>query len=36
MRWAFWPSVAYMAIGKLARYVVLSMILLGLIPVGEG
>jgi len=36
MRWAFWPSVVYMAIGKLARYVVLSMILLGLIPLGEG
>ena len=36
MRWSFWPSVAYMAIGKLARYVVLSMILLGLIPVGQG
>jgi len=36
MRWAFWPSVAFMAIGKFARYVVLSMILLGLIPVGQG
>ena len=36
MRWSFWPSVAYMAIGKFARYVVLSMILLGLIPFGQG
>lgn len=36
MRWPFWPSVAYMALGKLARYVVLSMILLGLIPVSQG
>lgn len=36
MRWAFWPSVAFMAIGKFARYVVLSMILLGLIPVAQG
>jgi membrane protein YqaA with SNARE-associated domain len=36
MRWPFWPSVAYMAIGKLARYIVLSMILLSLIPVSQG
>ena len=36
MRWPFWPSVAYMAVGKLARYVVLSMMLLGLIPVSLG
>lgn len=36
MRWAFWPSLAYMAIGKFARYVMLSMILLGFIPVSQG
>jgi membrane protein YqaA with SNARE-associated domain len=32
LRLAFWPCVLYMAIGKLARYVIMTAVLLWIFP----
>lgn len=35
LKMPFWPCVAYMAIGKCARYVVMTTALLQLLPIGK-